>query len=353
MGKIKIAIIGCGSISASHIRQYKLNKEVEVVAACDINELRVKEYCKKYDIGTYYTDYKQLLKNNNIDAISVCTWNNSHAEISIAGLRANKHVLCEKPLAMNLEQALEIEKVQKQTDKLLMVGFVRRFGKNAKILKDFANKGFLGDIYYAKTGCLRRNGNPTGWFSDKSKSGGGPLIDLGVHMIDLCRYIMGKPKAIQVFGATNNLLGPRLDVKMVDRYSPIDKGTFSNVEDFASAMIRFDNGAILSVEVSFSMHIKEDLLYCEVYGTKAGAILEPNFEIISNIDGYNVDITPKYTKEKNFFNDIFYEEINHFIDCIKNDTVCINPVEDGVELMKILDAIYESASTKKEVIINY
>ena len=352
MKKVNVAIIGCGNISVSHINQYLLNENVNVVAACDINEERVKEYCNKYNIPNYYTDYKILLENKEIDAISVCTWNNSHAKISIAGLNANKHVLCEKPLAMNLEQALKIEEAQKNSDKLLMVGFVRRFGRNAKILKEFANNGHLGDIYYAKTGCLRRNGNPTGWFSDKSKSGGGPLIDLGVHMIDLCRYIMGKPKAIQVFGATNDLLGPKLDVKMVDRYSPLDKGTFSNVEDFAKAMIRFDNGAILSVEVSFSLHIKEDLIYCELFGTKAGAVIEPNFEIISNIDGYNVDITPNYTKEKNFFNEIFKEEIDHFIDCITNGTKCINPVEDGVELMKILDAIYKSAQTKKEVLIN-
>ena len=349
MKKINVAIIGCGSISNMHTKNYLKNENVNVVAACDINMDRVQAYCEKYDIPKYYTDYKELLKDESIDAVSVCTWNNFHAPISIDALNSGKDVLCEKPLAMNMQQALEIQEAAKKNNKLLMVGFVRRFGRNTKILNDFVKKGFMGDIYYAKTGCLRRNGNPTGWFSDSAKSGGGPLIDLGVHMIDLCRYLMGKPIAVNVFGATNNQLGPRLDVKMVDRYSPVDKGTLSNVEDFAKAMIRFDNGAILSVEVSFSMHLKEDVLFCELYGTKAGATIEPGLEIFSNIDGYNVDITPKYTKESDYFNAIFVEEINHFVDCLANGTTCINPVEDGVELMRILDAIYESAATKKEV----
>ncbi|MBN2851350.1 MAG: Gfo/Idh/MocA family oxidoreductase [Clostridia bacterium] len=352
MEKINIAIIGCGNISNVHTSSYQKNHLVNIAAACDINEERAKEYCRKYNIPAYYTDHKELLKDKNIDAVSVCTWNNSHAEIAIDALYAGKHVLCEKPLAISYDKALLMEKAQHETGKLLMVGFVRRFGRNARLLKEFVDNGFMGDIYYAKTGCLRRNGNPTGWFSDISKSGGGPLIDLGVHMIDLCRYVMGKPKAVTVFGATNNSLGPQLDVKMVDRYSPVDKGTLSDVEDFAKAMIRFENGAILSVEVSFSLHIKEDQIYCEVYGTKAGATIEPNLEIISNINGYNVDVTPKYTKESNFFNQIFEEEINHFVDCIINKTECLNPVEDGVELMRILGAIYESARTGKEVQLN-
>ncbi|MCK5812409.1 MAG: Gfo/Idh/MocA family oxidoreductase [Clostridiales bacterium] len=348
---INIGIIGCGNISNVHMKSYMNNPNVKVIAVCDINNERAKKYSEKYDVPNYYDNHHDLLKNIDVDAVSVCTWNNSHAEITIDALNSKKHVLCEKPLAMNTKEAMAMENAAKVNNKLLMVGFVRRFGRNASILKDFANKGFLGDIYYAKTGCLRRNGNPTGWFSDITKSGGGPLIDLGVHMIDLCRYIMGKPMAVKAFGVTNNSLGPRLDVKMVNRYSPVDKGTLSNVEDFAKAMVTFENGAVLSIEVSFSMHIKEDYLYCELYGTKAGATIEPEFEIISNINGYNVDITPKYTKEKSFFADIFQEEINHFIDCLVNDATCINPVKDGVDLMKILDAIYESAKTNCEVSI--
>lgn len=351
MEKIKVGIIGTGSISHLHMAGYLALKNVEVVACCDVNEKRAFDFAKKYNVGRVFTDYNEILKMEDLDAVSICTWNNGHAPITIAAIKANKHVLCEKPPAMNVYEAFEMEKAAKESDKLLMIGFVRRFGKNTKIIQDFISKGTLGDIYYAKTSCVRRCGNPGGWFSDKKRSGGGPLIDLGVHMIDLARYLLGKPHAVTVNGSTFSNIGPRNNVKMVDRYRPADVDDFCDVEDIAIAMIRFDNGTVLNVETSFSQHIKEEKLTLELYGTKGGAVIEPEMEIFTEDNDYLVDLKPRFTEDEDIFEANFKAETAHFIDCIANGTKCINPVEDGVELMKILDAIYLSAETGHEIVI--
>ncbi len=350
MSKLRIAIIGTGNISNAHMNAYEKLENVEIIAGCDINEERVRAYCEKRSIPVFYTNHKELLEKEKPDAVSICTWNNSHAKIAIDCLNSGVNVLCEKPLALNHAQALAMQEAAEKSSAILMVGFVRRFDKRTVIVKDFIDNNRLGELYYAKTGVIRRCGNPTGWFSDKARSGGGPLIDLGVHMIDMCRYLMGKPKAVSVYGATFDKLGPRTDVKMMNRYRPMDDGDMCDVEDFASAMIRFDNGCVLSVEVSFTLHTANEKLYCEIFGSEAGAEIAPDFKIAGTMDGYNVDIEPKYSEDKNNFQSMFDRQIAHYVECNINGTECISPIEDGVELMKILDGIYKSASTGREVI---
>ena len=202
MSKIKVGIIGTGSISHLHIQGYLKNPDVELYALCDINEERVKAAGEKYKVSRIYTDMNEMLKLEELDAVSVCTWNSAHAPCSIAALKAGKHVICEKPMAMNAEEARAMKKAADEAGKLLMIGFVRRFGNDANIIKDYQSTDFLGDIYYAKATYLRRKGNPGGWFGDKARSGGGPLIDLGVHVIDLTRFLMDNPKPVSVYGAT-------------------------------------------------------------------------------------------------------------------------------------------------------
>lgn len=349
MGKIKVGIIGTGSISNLHMSGYKKLQDVEVVAVCDINKDRAQDYAKQYKVKNVFDNYEEMLKMSELDAVSVCTWNDSHAQIAIAALKAGKNVLCEKPPALNADEARLMKQAQEETGKLLMIGFVRRFGKNTKVIQDFLSNGSLGDIYYAKTSCIRRCGNPGGWFSDKKRSGGGPLIDLGVHMIDLVRFLIGKPKAVTVSGATFSKIGNRNNVLMFDRYRPADEGDYCDVEDMAVAMIRFDNGTVLNVETSFSQHIKDEKLTLELYGTKGGAVIEPEFEIYTESLNYLIDAKPRLTEDEDPFLANFIAETEHFVDCIKNGTKCLNPVEDGVELMKILDAVYKSAETGKEV----
>ncbi|HZJ75452.1 MAG TPA: Gfo/Idh/MocA family oxidoreductase [Clostridia bacterium] len=355
MGKLKVAIIGTGGISNEHIKGYLSDKNVELYAFCDINENQLRKMSEKYNMPweRCFLDKDEMLKAlPEIEAVSVCTWNSAHAECTIAALNAGKHVICEKPMAMNAQEATAMWEAAKKADKLLVIGFVRRYGNDAKVVKDFIDNDYFGDIYYAKATYLRRNGNPGGWFGDKSRSGGGPLIDLGVHVIDLVKYLTGNPKPISVYASTYQKLFNRPEIKSVKGYVSVsaDSDDICDVEDLAVAMIRFDNGMTLSVETSFSLNIKEDKGDIELFGTKAGCKLDPDVEIYTDVNNYMVDLN--FTRQTRLdFEGLFQNQIDHFIDCVINNKEPIAPAKDGVEMMKILDAIYESARTGHEVII--
>jgi predicted dehydrogenase len=347
---LKIGVIGVGSISEYHIKPYMENPDAEVVAFCDLNEERLNMKGQKYGVAHLYTDYKDLLKNDEIDAVSICTWNNSHAEIAVAALEEGKHVLVEKPLSISVEEAVAVQEAAEKSNKIAQVGFVRRFGDNTKILKRFLDAGDFGEIYYAKASILRRLGNPGGWFSDKERSGGGPLIDLGVHVIDLCWYLMGKPKVVSVTGNTYSLLGNRSNVENLEFYKAADYDPKKNdVEDLTNAMIRFENGASILVDVSFTLHAKEDSISVKVYGDKGGAEIEPQLLLVSEKHNTILNIEPQVDNKAFNFVQAFDSEINHFVECCLGKSETIAPVSDGVEVMKILSAIYESAEKKTEI----
>ncbi len=349
---IKVGVIGTGGISGVHLGGYSRNPNVEIYALCDINEKNLAKRAEEYKVSRTFTDYREMLALKELDAVSVCTWNSAHAECAIAALRAGKHVLCEKPMALNTAQAQEMEKAAKENDKLLMIGFVRRFGNDCAVLKDFIDNGSFGEIYYAKAQYLRRKGCPGGWFGDKSRSGGGPLIDLGVHVIDLCRYLMGGPQPVSVYGATFNKLGDRRHIKDARGYSStvVSKDDIFDVEDMATALIRFDNGAVLSVEASFSLNIEKDVGNIELFGTKAGCKLDPELTIFTDMNDYLANVKLSQSTALSF-DGLFDNEINHFVECIETGKPCRNPAQDGVTLMKILDGIYESARTGHEVLL--
>ena len=348
MEKVRVGVIGTGGISSLHLDAYAANPEVEIVALCDINEERVRRCGEKYGVADVFTDYHDMLRMEGLDAVSVCTWNSVHAPAAIAALKAGKHVLCEKPMAMNAQEAEEMERTAKACGKLLMIGFVRRFGNDASVLADFIDGGMMGDIYYAKASYLRRAGCPGGWFGDRSRSGGGPLIDLGVHVIDFVRYFMGRPRAVAVSGVAFHRLGDRSGVKSVKGYVAPDSSDIFNVEDMASALVRFDNGSAMTVETSFSLNIRQDTGTLELFGTKSGVKLNPGLEFFTDMNGYLVDVTPSGDTSLSF-QGLFQKEIDHFVDCLLRGSECRSPAEDGVELMRIIDGIYESARLGREV----
>ena len=352
MATLKIGIIGCGGISRQHIEAYNKNPDVEVYALCDINEDRVKSMGEKYGIDRLYTSAEEMLKLPEIDAVSVCTWNSAHAPCTIAALNAGKHVLCEKPMAMNAAEAQTMIDAAEKNGKLLMIGFARRYGSDTIILENFLKQDYFGEIYYAKATYLRRKGFPGGWFGDKERSGGGPLIDLGVHMIDLAKYIMGNHKPVSVYGATFHKLGDRKNVIGRGGYESAIKSNKDpfNVEDLATAMIKFDNDSVIAVDTSFSLNIKKDTTDLQFFGTKGGAKLAPELEIYSEQCGYMVD-TSLVAPTALDFTTLFSNEINHYVDCLMGRAQCKSPAKDGLEMMKILDAIYESAETGHEVIL--
>ena len=354
MDQIRIGVIGTGSIAREHLKAYKKNPHVEIYALCDLNADLVAQCAEEFGVPAErtFTNCEEMLKLPEIDAVSICTWNAAHAPCAIAALNAGKHVLCEKPMAMNAEEAKAMKEAAERNGKLLMIGFVRRFGNDCDILMDLISNDQFGEIYYAKATYLRRNGNPGGWFGDKARSGGGPLIDLGVHVIDLSRYLLGRPKPVSVYGATFRKLGNRPDIKGGKAYlsARANDTTVCDVEDLATALIRFDNGAVVSVEASFSLNLKKDVGSIELFGTKAGAKIDPELEMYSEMNGYMTNVTLTNPTALSF-DGLFAREIDHYVDCVRLGLPCRSPAEDGITLMKILDAIYESAATGHEVII--
>ncbi|WEK55261.1 MAG: Gfo/Idh/MocA family oxidoreductase [Candidatus Cohnella colombiensis] len=348
--QFRIGVIGTGSISDAHLKAYSNNNDAILVATCDLNEERASNAAQKYNASLVYTDYHELLANPDIDAVSICTWNNSHARIAIDALHAGKHVLVEKPLCRTVEEALEVQAAVQATGKLLQVGFVRRYDPNAQLLREFIDNGEFGELYYGKASYIRRLGNPGGWFSDITRSGGGPLIDLGVHVIDLIWYLMGKPKVTTVSANTYKKLGNRSNVRNLSSYKAADyDAAINTVEDLANALIRFENGASLLVDVSFTLHAKSDEGAIKLYGEKGGFEVDPALTIVSEKHNTILNIAPQTDHASFQFDAAFQGEINHFIDCIREGKQPLSPVEDGVEIMKILCAIYESAAKGEEI----
>ncbi len=352
MEKIKVAIVGTGSISSVHIKAYQQLENVELYAFCDINEERLNKKGKKYGITRLYSDEAQMLRElPELDALSICTWNSAHAPCAIMALDAGKHVLCEKPMATTLEEAVAMQEAARRNNRLLMIGFVRRFGHDCEVIRDLIHEDALGELYYGKVAYLRRHGNPGGWFGDKTFSGGGPLIDIGVHVIDLARYLFGNPKPVSVYGATFSKLGARKHIKgEVDYVSSSTETYECNCEDLVSAMIRFENGAVLAVEASFEANLANNNRI-QLLGTKAGVCIDQTMQITTEYNGYLADVEIDGKTDLNAA-DAFAGEIKHFVDCIADESkTCISPAEDGVALMQILTAIYRSAASGHEEVI--
>ena len=358
--KLRAAIVGCGGIARSHANGYTVCPDTEIVALCDLLPEKAQKFAEEHCPGAtpkIYTDYHEMFAKENLDAVSVTTWNSEHAPITIAALEAGINVLCEKPMAMNTADAEKMKAAAEKSGKLLQIGFVRRYENTTRHIQNLIRDGFMGDLYYAKAQYLRRNGCPGGWFADKSFSGGGPLIDLGVHVIDLVRYLAGGPKPVSVFGYTFDNLGRnrakyaipeggyRRDYEFGDRFHFVH-----DTEDFAGALVRFDSGLILNVEASFNMNLQAPSGQIDLFGTKSALTLTDHIELSGVVNDYYMNMTP-VDLPKNDFKTMFEKELAHFADCIKNGTKCIAPAEDGVTLMRILDAIYESAKTCHEVIL--
>ena len=352
MEKVRIGLIGAGNIANTHLNAYKSVPEAEIVAICDINEKHLNEPADKFGIEARYTSLEDMLASEKLDAADVCVWNCNHAKCTIAALNAGLHVLCEKPMATSAKEAEEMRAAAAKNGKLLMIGFVLRFMEECIVAKDFIDNDYLGDIYYSKATYLRRHGAPGGWFTDKAYSSGGPVIDLGVHVIDLTRYLMGRPKVKSVFASVESRLGKRDHLKTNVGWMPKDNGIAYeyNVEDLGVALIKYDGGQTTLLETSYSLN-GESKGTKELYGTKGGMLLDNGlFKIFTEYNGYLADVTPSIKNRKGA-SEGFTAEMQHFVDCILGKCECIATADDGIEIMKILDAIYESGRTGHEVVI--
>ena len=354
MKKLKIGIIGNGGIcKVAHLPCYiRETTQAEIVALCDIKIERAEEIRDKYfPNAKVYSDYKELLKNEDVEAVDICTPNYLHSIIAVDAFEAGKHVFCEKPDAVNVEEVLKMEAASKKAGKVLMVMRNNRFTQASQYAKKYIDEGKMGEIYAGRAAWQRRRGIPGkgGWFTTKALSGGGPLIDLGVHMIDLAIWLMGNPIPVAVSG---NTFCKFADSDVSDLFNSTygdanSEGTF-DVEDLAMGMIRFDNGAILQIEFSWASNIERETRFVELRGTKSGLKwTDESLDIYSEDNGCLTNTHMVNTAESNGHG----KNLEHFIDVVLNGTdPCFKP-QQGIDMIKILTAIYESAETGKEVIL--
>lgn len=355
--RIRVGVVGCGGIfNAAHVPAYfKERNRVKVVALCDIigerAEKAKKRFFKEADV---YTDYRQMLEDETIDVIDICTPNYLHSIIAVDALNAGKHVFCEKPDAINPEEATKMYEAAGANDKMLMIMRNNRFNPNSRYLKEYIENGNMGDIYVAHTRWLRRRGIPGkgGWFTTKELSGGGPLIDLGVHMIDLAMWFMDFPKPVSVACSAYSCFG---DSNVCDsansRFGDKVEGGTYNVEDLVIGSIRFENGAVLQLEISWASNVEKESRSVELRGTKAGAtwtgshvyLYEENKKSKQKTRHVSVaQIIPEHA-----------ENISRFFDCLINGDTPNYQMFEGNMMMKIIDALYKSAENDgKEIEID-
>jgi predicted dehydrogenase len=349
MRKLRYGIIGAGNISPKHLDGYfREGDHVEIVAVCDIIESRAQEKARKYAIESVYTDYRQLLARSDIDFVSVCLPNYLHAPVAIEAMEAGKHVHCEKPMALNGKLAAEMLNASRKTGKKLMVGVNNRFTPQSIFTKRYIQSGKLGKIYYSRCGWVRRAGlSYSGWFCDKELAGGGPLVDLGVHFIDLVLYFMDYPAMDSIVARTFSKFGVDDEQRQLYTFEGA-KADFSvrySVEDFATGFLNLKNDSSLNFEISWASNIEHERRFYEILGDKGGIRYEdgapkPVFKIFSREEDQFIDIEPKVKTDA--YN---VSEFGHFIDCVLNDREpVISPPEQAVEMMRLIDGAYASAA---------
>ncbi|MES9760181.1 Gfo/Idh/MocA family oxidoreductase [Priestia megaterium] len=354
--KLKVAIIGCGGIAnGKHMPSLTKVGQVEITAFCDIIRQRAEEAATKYGVvdAKVYENYKDLLLDSSIDVVHVCTPNISHAEISIAALEAGKHVMCEKPMAKTSEEALRMVEVARKTGKKLTIGYNNRFRQDSQYLHKVTQAGDLGEIYYAKAHAIRRRAVPTwGVFLDEEKQGGGPLIDIGTHALDLTLWMMNNYKPKVVLGTAYHKLGKKKNA--ANAWGSWDPKKFT-VEDSAFGFITMENGATITLESSWALNsLDVDEAKCSLSGTEGGADMKGGLRINGERYGKLYDTTIELNAGGVAFYDGNEEsdadlEARLWIESILNDTEPIVKPEEALVVTQILEAIYESATTGKAI----
>lgn len=337
MKKLRIGVIGLG-MGSYHITAFRTHPAAEVTAIADTDKRRLNEKGDDFQISKRYLSGEEMLKKEKLDIVSIATPNKFHKPLTIAALESGCDVICEKPMAMNAEEARQMWKAARKMKKRLMINFSYRFNEQSYAIKREVESGILGDIYFARTIWHRRRGMPGlgSWFSQKALSGGGPLIDLGVHRLDLALWLMGYPKPAWVMAGTYNHILSRMAKK---QNKPFD------VEDIAIALVKFKNGTTLELEASWAANIKEkELMETRLFGTEGGLIqrnineefdFEAEIYIERNGCQYDMKLHPPVPAAHN--------AMYHFVECIINKKPHIATGEEGVIVMELLDAIYKSA----------
>ncbi len=367
MGKLRIAIVGCGGIAnQKHMPSIKANADkAEMVAFCDLIPERAEKAAKEYGVegSKVYTDYKEMLADTSIefDVVHVCTPNVAHCPITVAAFEAGKHVMCEKPMAHNTEDARKMIDAWKKSGKKFTIGYQNRLRDDTQTLHASCEAGELGEIYFAKAHAIRRRAVPTwGVFPNKALQGGGPLIDIGTHALDITLWMMNNYEPESVSGQVFYKLGRQEDGPAGNVFGPWDPKTFE-VEDSAFGLVKMKNGATIYLEASWALNVLKSMeASTTLCGTKAGAEIHhggsyPQDELIYNTVEHNqlMEKTISPAGVVDFFEGgaaaEAVREQEQWLNAIINDTDPLVKPEQAFVVTQILEGIYKSAETGKEV----
>ncbi len=338
---LRTGVIGLG-MGRNHARWFAAHPDAELVALADLDAQRLNSFGDEMGVKDRYESAEEMLENANLDIVGIATPNSLHKPLTIKAFECGCNVFCEKPMAMNSGEAREMIEAGNAAGKRLMINFSFRFRDESAAMKRVVEEGTLGDVYFARAQWLRRRFMPGfgGWFGKKQLSGGGPLIDLGVHRLDLALWLMGYPKPKWVLGRTYDPIASRLAA---------EQGKEFDVEDLAAAMIAFDNGASLHLAASWASHIAhDDDMSVELFGTKSGL----SERIVSGKAGMKV-----FTEHAGALYDLELHRTlepsptpgGYFVEAVRDDKPHMATGDEGLIIMELLDAIYESAETGEPV----
>lgn len=351
--KIRIGLIGAGNIGNVHLQEFgKLKELCDFVAVTDTFLPLAEQRAKQYGIPVVSATPEELIKREDVDAVIVAVPNHAHAPLTILALEHGKHVLVEKPMGLDSAAAKEIVRAQKRTGKTVMVAHQMRWEPLTLQVKEQIDRGELGKIYTAKTGWYRRKGIPGWgtWFTQHEQSGGGPLIDIGVHMLDMAFFLMGEPKPVSVYGSAYAEFGPRK--KGIGSWGKPDWNGTYNVEDLATAIIKMEDGSSLTLEVSWAVHMDTDSApFLHIMGSDGGAVLRGDQgKFLTERFDQTVDVTLTAPEEDEGSR---VRLSKHFLECIREGKTPWTSAETGLRSNLIIDAIYESSRNGGEVKLDW
>jgi predicted dehydrogenase len=343
---LNVGVIGVGGIAGTHFPGWKDSPDAQMIALADPAAPVLQKVGAEQGIDLLYEDPMDLIRNPDIDIVDICTPNRYHAPLAIAALEAGKNVICEKPLAPTPEEICAMIDARDRSGKLLMTAQHQRYGGAARALKAEIDGGALGSVYHSRAWMLRRCAAPIRpGFIMKQHSGGGPCIDIGVHILDLALWMMGHPKPVSVSGVTQDKLAHQPGA--FSNWGGVIQDTF-DVEEFASAFVRFETSATLILEVSWLLHHKTEVEDAQLwlYGDQGGAHW-PSIEVL-HADNENCKLTERQL-EPDDIGRPHAQECIAFADAVAHGKPSPVPAEQSLDVQKILDGLYRSAAESREV----
>jgi len=333
-GNIKIAIVGCGAhAQIAHIPVFTKHPQCSVLALCDPDVRKLDHLSQKYNIPMRCQDYQEILDTPQIDAVILATPNYLHAPMTIAAMKYGKHVLCENPMAVTLQETLEMVEAARSAQKKLAIAMNNRLRPDVQTLHTFIRGAELGQVYYIKSGWLigSREWTLSPWRLEQLKSGGGVFLGYGTTLLDIALFLLKNKRPASIFASTHR------------------KEPEAQVEDTGLCIITFTDDTLLTVEVSWSLLFEEDFLYCNVFGRKGAALLNP-LRIQKELHNDLFNVTPTMVN-KNVYKESYEQQAVHYVEYLLNDRIPPITCDDGVMIARIADAFYTSAEKKQLITI--